>query len=315
MLEKIYYDYSNTENIYIYHINFENTENGYIGSTINPRERMLSHFSKLKNNKHSNPALQAAYNKHKNFNFEIIFKCNIQYRNKIEEWFINKSNYNSNYNIMINCKQPIVVYKENKKFNKTDILNIFNLANCGIQLNRISLFYNCSKELIKCILLKKQYKLESKEINFKKDNYEYFKKLNKEINSCINNKNIYMYDVNGNFINKFKSSLEINKKYKFNKNSINNALNRGIQLKGFLFYHEEKKFIKYKPNKFKNKIIVYNNDFNIVSEHDNMTDCAKHYDLNLNSINSNCNRLTKNKYNNYFVREKDQIKFNLKYNI
>ena len=49
----------------------------YVGSAVNLRIRKTAHFSKLKNNKHSNPHLQNAYNKYgyEYFIFEILEYC------------------------------------------------------------------------------------------------------------------------------------------------------------------------------------------------------------------------------------------------
>lgn len=316
MLEKIYYNY-NPHIVYIYQITFEGVDNAYIGSTINPRQRMLNHFSKLKQDKHPNVILQRAFLKYKIFNFKIIFKCNMTKRNKVEEWFINKSSYNSNYNIATNCKQPIVIYKSNKMLLKDDIINIFNLTKLGFQLNRIAELYNCNKNQIKTILTKKIYKLESKDLTFDSNLFEIHKTVNKKNNFIdLKSFNIYMYDIYGNYINKFNSTLEINIKYNLKRSSIINSLNRAIQLKGFIFSKVPMKFNKYKPNKRLNNIFIFDQNFDLISKFDNMSKCANYYNLSLNCINSNCNRLNQNSTTlHYFVREKDLNNFKIKYNI
>ena len=316
MLEKICYNYD-PNIVYIYQITFEGTNNAYIGSTVNPRQRMLQHFSDLKHNKHGNIILQRTFLKYKNFNFKIIFKCNVINRNKVEEWFINKSSYNSNYNIATNCKQPIIIYKTNKMLIKEDIINIFKLVNLGFQLNRIAKLYNCSKEQIKSILIKKLYKYESKDLLFDFNLFNLNKSINKKNNFIeLESFDIYMYDINGNYINKFNSTLEINIKYNLNRSSIINSLNRGIQLKGFIFSKTPINFKEYIPNKRLNYIFVFDKYFNLISKFSNMSECSKYYNLSLNCINSNCNRLNKNStLSYYFIREKDLNNFKIKYNI
>ena len=64
-------------------------DNFYIGQSINFKERMLHHKWLLKSNKHSNDYMQKAYNKHKEFNSEIIFTCTENYLDLVEEELIN----------------------------------------------------------------------------------------------------------------------------------------------------------------------------------------------------------------------------------
>lgn len=58
----------------IYKIECTPTGKAYIGQTIDPRQRKINHFCALKNNRHFNPYLQHAYNKHgrQAFTFAVI---------------------------------------------------------------------------------------------------------------------------------------------------------------------------------------------------------------------------------------------------
>jgi len=58
----------------VYKITCKNNNKFYIGSSIDINRRLKTHISLLKNNKHSNPYLQRAWNKHgvQNFKYEII---------------------------------------------------------------------------------------------------------------------------------------------------------------------------------------------------------------------------------------------------
>lgn len=46
-----------------------------IGSTKNIKNRMSHHLRELSNNRHSNPFMQAVYNKYKSFSYRIIKEC------------------------------------------------------------------------------------------------------------------------------------------------------------------------------------------------------------------------------------------------
>jgi group I intron endonuclease len=88
----------------IYYIENTITKKGYIGSSKNIDRRKTEHFRELRKNKHVNKYLQHSWNKYgeKNFKFFIVITCPKEYIFKLEQWFLNKSNYNCEYNI---CKQ------------------------------------------------------------------------------------------------------------------------------------------------------------------------------------------------------------------
>lgn len=64
----------------------------YLGSSKNLHKRWLRHKNDLKNNKHHNQALQRAYNKYglDNFEFIIIFKCDISILKIEEQKYLNQ---------------------------------------------------------------------------------------------------------------------------------------------------------------------------------------------------------------------------------
>lgn len=75
----------------------------YIGQSINLNKRKYTHFSLLRNNKHSNRYLQSAFNKYgeNNFVFEIILYCESKELIYYEQSFIDK--WDSKYNIWKEC--------------------------------------------------------------------------------------------------------------------------------------------------------------------------------------------------------------------
>lgn len=55
----------------IYKISIKGSDKIYIGETVNLSQRLQKHFSKLRNNSHSNPILQNLFNKYGEENFQI----------------------------------------------------------------------------------------------------------------------------------------------------------------------------------------------------------------------------------------------------
>ena len=84
----------------------ENTINGhkYFGQSVNLKDRLYGHKTKLKHNKHKNRHLQFAVNKYgiENFNFYIVEECDISCLDERERYYIslyNSDNREYGYNI------------------------------------------------------------------------------------------------------------------------------------------------------------------------------------------------------------------------
>lgn len=145
----------------IYKIQSKINNKVYIGSSINIKDRINDHKSKLKNNKHSNIHLQNHVNKY-NFNdlsFEIVLVINNdKYLREIEQLYLNSYNWKNTFNISKNTKyydnkmsKKVYQYDKNgkfiKKFNSIDeasrnIYNDLRYSNnirqcCNIDNNRI----------------------------------------------------------------------------------------------------------------------------------------------------------------------------------
>lgn len=122
---------------------------------------------------------------------------------------------------------------------------------------------------------------------------------------------IFVYDLEGNFIGKFFGAKEVSKKLKLKRNSIINALYKKIQLKGFLFFKEPTIFNNYDiyPRKSKGKIYLFGKDKQLISIEDGMVRLCEKYNLNINSVNSASRRFTLHKNKYFIVKEKDLDKF------
>jgi len=302
--------------VYIYHIICIPTGKGYIGSTVNLHKRKSGHFEQLRKNKHYNQYLQNAFNKYgeENFTFEIIFSCCKNYRNKIEEWFINKSNYNSEFNLTLSDKRDYSREHNLKWFNKEDIEKIIELIKEGHGLEDLCKKMSISTSLM-CNILKNKYYKDVVIPNEIIDLYQ--QNISKKRKSIQREKasEIYVYDINGNFINRYKSVPHIAEHLNFNKNSVMNALQRGIQLNGYLFYKQPTVFTKYIPNVHGTNLLVYDIDFNLIDSLKYMKKAQEKYNISINNINNSCNRLQLCNKQFYFVREKDKQKFEDKFNL
>lgn len=129
-------------------------------------------------------------------------------------------------------------------------------------------------------------------------------------------KNVFVYNLDGEFIGEFQSVPDVAEILNLNKNSVMNALQRGIRLKNYLFYRTVKNFKKYfKGRTHSRRIYVFDTNFNQIDNIEYMTDCANKYNISINSINTCCNRLSCYNKNYYFVRDIQLTNFNQKYNL
>jgi group I intron endonuclease len=87
----------------------KNVVNGniYIGSTVDFKKRMNTHFNFLRKNKHHNEHLNYAYNKYgeSSFIYGIIQECTRENRLRIENVYLKK--YKPEYNIAKDAKAPM----------------------------------------------------------------------------------------------------------------------------------------------------------------------------------------------------------------
>ncbi len=106
---------------------------------------------------------------------------------------------------------------------------------------------------------------------------------------------VYCYCVKGNYIGTWNSVPECAEYFNFNRNSIMNALLRGIQLKGYLFFKTKQKNLKPYVASHSRKnvyICVYNEKNNLIDVIFGLKECAEKYSLNVYSLNSRCRRKT-----------------------
>ena len=105
----------------IYKITNKINNKVYIGQSIEVMQRLSTHKTELRNNKHNNSHLQYAWNKYgeENFIFEIIKECKIEELDKLEKYYINlynSTNKDKGYNIELGgcLNREISIYTRNK---------------------------------------------------------------------------------------------------------------------------------------------------------------------------------------------------------
>lgn len=140
--------------------------------------------------------------------------------------------------------------------------------------------------------------------------------IKKKITHRLKAKDVYVYRLNGDYIGKFNSVPDVAEILQLNRYSVMNALQRSIQLKGYLFFRSKQYNIKYYPRRTHFvTILVYNDIFEKIDRIDCMTDCAIKYNISINSINTSCNRLQKCHKKYYFVRLNNIDNFTEKYDL
>jgi len=193
--------------IYIYYIHSVSNKKGYIGSTVNYKERFRSHISSLKNKKHVNKYLQNHVNKYsiKDLKFEVLGKYPINYRKKIEQFYINCKQVNTEFNCDKSIKDCSII---KRKFSENQIKDlVLKISSNDYKVSKLANEFNVSETTIYNII--KNYKDNTLIFNYKvserivykktKINPEHYSKLNKEqvINliNDINSRNFFPKDL------------------------------------------------------------------------------------------------------------------------
>jgi len=177
-----------TSYIFIYYIYSTSTLRGYIGSSIDPSQRFKSHKTSLKNKNHCNKKLQYHVNKYglEDLKFEIIGKYPIEYRVKIEQFFIDNFVYNSYFNCDKSVKYCAVT---KRKFKKEDYLSLVKELKRGdtkvsdlAQKYKVSetTIYNIKKKIKNNIVI--EFTDTTQKINYQKQKIdpESYSKLNRD---------------------------------------------------------------------------------------------------------------------------------------
>lgn len=116
-----------------------NSVNGkvYIGQTKNFSHRKACHVYDLKNNRHSNPYLQADFNGGSSeFKFEMLCKCKVEDLDDLETFYINKyKSYDRGCGYNIDKASSGNGIKAQETIDRMSSAKIGNTAMCGIKLS------------------------------------------------------------------------------------------------------------------------------------------------------------------------------------
>lgn len=148
---------------YIYHIKCSGNNKGYIGSSMDIKNRMWAHFGDMKGNKHHSKYMQHSYNKYgkATFTTEILASCPDEYRNKLEKWFIQKSNLNTDFNSKSNMDVRYGFKAKNRSLSNKQLNTVVELLNQGLSCKEIQRRTEIKYWTIWTIKSKKAYVIDS----------------------------------------------------------------------------------------------------------------------------------------------------------
>ena len=143
---------------YIYQIINNITQERYVGQTINLTKRLSDHRNKLKQNKHSNPKLQAAWNKYGidnfSFNYDEYEIKNTNDLNQLEIDTIKKyDSYYNGYNLTLGGEGG----NTRGKLNFQDYCLIYIGCQWSGMTDKISKYLNIDSSTVSAILRDKAY--------------------------------------------------------------------------------------------------------------------------------------------------------------
>lgn len=291
----------------------ENIVNGkkYVGQSTNIRVRWISHRSSLNCNIHSNKHLQRAWNKYgkQSFKFYVLKECKEDELDITEQYYIKLfDTYKNGYNNDLggcgigkfSLEQRKKVSNRMKKLSQSQewrqkmikakegkAIPIYQIDLNG---NIIKLWTNGAREASRtlkinfsCIwrCINKDRKTYKGFIWIRKKEYEESFSLTNYIN-LSEAKNVYQYDLNGNFIKKWDSIYQASKSG-FDSSSISKVCNDKMKFhKNFVWrnhqlsYNECQNIKTYFENLYKilsvndkNEIFVYNDIDDVLSKNNN----------------------------------------------
>lgn len=216
----------------IYRLTYNNKH--YIGSSVNIKKRIYEHFRLLKRGEHHSYKLQRAYNKYKILPEFTILEEIIDYKHlhKQEEYYINHFNsFKNGYNATpLSLGTAPEMFSEERRLKISKANKGRPAHNKGIRMteeqkNKLSLARKGKPSPHKG-------KHVSEEIRIK----------NKEIQTKLFGKNIFVYDLYKNTILAFHSKREFSRTMNIDRNILKLTLKKDIPIyKNFLFSSEELK--------------------------------------------------------------------------
>ncbi len=103
----------------------------------------------------------------------------------------------------------------------------------------------------------------------------------------ILNKNVFQYDLNGNFIKEWFSIVKATEELKLYNGAIRNAVLNKCSCGGFYFTFnkvDKLDISDYRETKYKSHVLVYNQDRMLLNEFQSIADAARFYDFDPKAI-------------------------------
>ena len=203
-------------NIGIYMITCTSNNRCYIGSSIELDRRIYHHKSCLRCNTHKNKHLQNAYNKYgiNAFEYEIVAYCNEDILLELEQFVINCYDFNKLFNINPHASGGVKFSEETINRRNKSIANTWTNKSKRYKLWKAGKLTPTKDELI--IFNKwSNHKPWNKGKKYKSTDHLKVPKLKRgnrsRVKETMRNKapEVYIFDVNKNFIMKFRSARDI----------------------------------------------------------------------------------------------------------
>jgi group I intron endonuclease len=213
----------------IYKITNNITSQIYIGSSIVIKDRIRRHFKDLKANKHHSLKMQRSYNKYgkESFHIEYLITVPEQYRQKIEQWFLDNNECYFNNEKIVGKPSIGRIRSEEEK----EKLRKRMLGNELWKLNKP--MSKEGRESISKSSKNRKWTKEQKEklsiaklgnLGRKGQPHKESTKQKISINSP-KKKKVLQFELNGNFIKKWDSVIEAAKTLNISKESIQSCCN------------------------------------------------------------------------------------------
>lgn len=285
----------------IYCIENKITNKKYIGKSVDIIKRWNEHKSLLNRNVHENTYLQHAWNKYGEyfFDFYILEECNKQELNEKEIMYISKYNTTNRmygYNrtpggtggntICTYSEEQLIEYKKRKskilkgrhlvgenspnaKLTNSQVIEIIQMILDGKYDDEIAIKYNVSEKTINDIRNHKKWLHLTDGIEFPK--------IKRRFND--RNETIVQYDLDGNFICRYASLVDLKKTLGLNTSLISQVC-RGIRKTayGYVFRFNEDPFDKFDHKKHSSRLTSvdqYDLDYNLIATYPSVAEAER----------------------------------------
>lgn len=168
----------------------------YIGYSTDVYERLKTHKRNLLYKKHVNEHLQNAWNLYgeENFEFEVLWECEEEFLASEENYWANLlGTHNKEFGYNERLTHPCKKYRHGSLTRKK-----ISKAKTGKKLSE--------EHRLKCKNGRKNFKWSEEH---KKRISQFFREYKESPDYVDNSKKVYQYDIEGNFIREWKSTMEI----------------------------------------------------------------------------------------------------------